>query len=144
MIKRLELGAGQAIWMVLEAAYPQPPTWTVEALDHFLSRPHAQVFAYYEEEILLALAQFQFLAGEAELLNLAVLPNFQRKGLGETLLREGISQLKVLGLERIFLEVRANNRSAQALYQKLGFDRLAVRPNYYQDGEDAWIYCLLV
>ncbi|AMB94236.1 ribosomal protein S18-alanine N-acetyltransferase [Aerococcus sanguinicola] len=144
MIKRLELGAGQAIWMVLEAAYPQPPTWTVEALDHFLSRPHAQVFAYYEEETLLALAQFQFLAGEAELLNLAVLPNFQRKGLGETLLREGISQLKVLGLERIFLEVRANNRSAQALYQKLGFDRLAVRPNYYQDGEDAWIYCLLV
>ncbi|MDK6369624.1 ribosomal protein S18-alanine N-acetyltransferase [Aerococcus sp. UMB9870] len=144
MIKCLEAGLGEAMWVVLDAAYPQAPTWTVDALDHFLSRPHAQVFAYEDQGNLLALAQIQVLAGEAELLNLAVLPAHQRQGLGQKLLSEASDQLKSQGMERMFLEVRATNLPAQTLYRKLGFERLAIRQNYYQDGEDAWIYCLQV
>lgn len=144
MLKRLETGGGEDMWLLLQAAYPQTPSWTIEALDYFLSRPYAQTFAYYDGEDLVALAQFQLLAGEAELLNLAVLPAYQRKRLGQQLLEEAIGQLAGEGAERIYLEVRAGNLPAQALYQKLGFERLAIRQIYYPDGEDAWIYCLLV
>jgi ribosomal protein S18 acetylase RimI-like enzyme len=40
----------------------------------------------------------------------------------------------------VFLEVRAGNEVAQRLYASLGFERIAVRPRYYQPGgEDAWV-----
>jgi ribosomal protein S18 acetylase RimI-like enzyme len=39
-----------------------------------------------------------------------------------------------------FLEVRADNPVAQAMYTAFGFERIAVRPRYYQpDGVDAWV-----
>jgi ribosomal protein S18 acetylase RimI-like enzyme len=40
----------------------------------------------------------------------------------------------------VFLEVRADNPVAQAMYTAAGFERIAVRPRYYQpDGVDAWV-----
>lgn len=68
--------------------------------------------------------------GDAELLNIAVSPKFQRKGIGSILLRHAISC--VIGhADMLFLEVRMSNRKAIELYSKEGFFELGNRKNYY-------------
>jgi ribosomal-protein-alanine N-acetyltransferase len=68
--------------------------------------------------------------GDAELLNIAVSPKFQRKGIGSTLLQHAISC--VIGhADMLFLEVRMSNRKAIELYSKEGFFELGNRKNYY-------------
>ncbi len=68
--------------------------------------------------------------GDAELLNIAVSPKFQRKGIGSTLLQHAIDC--VIGhADMLFLEVRMSNRKAIELYSKEGFFELGNRKNYY-------------
>ena len=68
--------------------------------------------------------------GDAELLNIAVSPKFQRKGIGSSLLQHAISC--VAGhADMLFLEVRISNRKAIELYSKEGFFELGNRKNYY-------------
>jgi [ribosomal protein S18]-alanine N-acetyltransferase len=81
-------------------------------------------------------AAFHRYGDEAELRNLAVDPAHQRKGIARALLAEGFRQLRDLGVQRLFLEVRAANQPALALYELLGFRLLYTRRNYYQDPPD--------
>lgn len=73
-------------------------------------------------------------AGESELLLIAVDPSFGRNGYGTILINDWIAQCRQNGINRVFLEVRADN-PALILYDKLGFARLAVRPAYYRGGD---------
>ena len=85
-------------------------------------------------------------AGEAHLLNLAVTPSKQGFGLGGRLLRKIIGVVKEKGAERIFLEVRPSNLRAQVIYQRVGFEFLGKRPNYYgaPRREDALVYTMQI
>lgn len=68
--------------------------------------------------------------GDAELLNLAVAPTFQRKGIGQCLL-EHATQCVAGKADMLFLEVRVSNQKAIELYSKAGFFELGNRKNYY-------------
>jgi len=77
---------------------------------------------------------------EAELLNIGVAAPQQRKGLGRTMLNEILSLARAKNLRRVFLEVRASNVAALALYRSIGFSGIGVRYGYYQNAncrEDA-------
>lgn len=79
---------------------------------------------------------------EAELLNIGVTANRQRKGLGRKLLSELIRVARGDDLHRIFLEVRPSNLAAVALYRDSGFVTIGTRQNYYQNAsgsEDALV-----
>lgn len=77
---------------------------------------------------------------EGHVTNLAVHPDFRRRGIGERLMEAIMSCAKSRGAKRITLEVRVSNLGAQELYEKLGFVSVGVRPQYYHDnGEDAVI-----
>lgn len=77
-------------------------------------------------------------AGEAQVQNLAVAPEFKRRGVGRWLLLTALAEAKGLGARICNLEVRANNHAALGLYESLGFVRQGVRPRYYQpENEDA-------
>lgn len=68
--------------------------------------------------------------GDAELLNIAVSPKFQRRGIGSILLQHAINC--VIGhADMLFLEVRISNRKAIELYSKEGFFEVGHRKNYY-------------
>ncbi len=54
-------------------------------------------------------------------LGIGVLPPYRGQGLGEALIRKAIEKAKALGLTRIELTVRENNKPAISLYEKLGF-----------------------
>lgn len=69
--------------------------------------------------------------GEVQILNLSVVPNVRRQGLGRALLERFIDDALRFGAEQMFLEVRVSNRPAIALYESAGFERVARRVNYY-------------
>jgi ribosomal-protein-alanine N-acetyltransferase len=70
-------------------------------------------------------------AGEAHLLNLSVAANWQRLGHGTVLLQASMRIARDLGARHMFLEVRPSNQRGQALYERLGFRRIAQRRGYY-------------
>lgn len=72
----------------------------------------------------------QSLPDEAELLNLAVLPETRRKGVAQALLHA----LESAATGDLFLEVAADNTPAIEVYRKLGFEDIGVRPGYYGQG----------
>jgi [ribosomal protein S18]-alanine N-acetyltransferase len=77
---------------------------------------------------------------EAHVTNIALLPDYRGKGLGELLLRNVMDVLRKLGATSMTLEVRVSNHIAQSLYQKLGFKPGGIRKNYYSDNnEDALV-----
>ncbi|MEQ1687710.1 MAG: GNAT family N-acetyltransferase [Sphingopyxis sp.] len=74
-------------------------------------------------------------AGECELLLIAIDPSVRRSGYGSLLIDHWIDDCRASGAGRLFLEVRADN-PALGLYQRVGFSQAAIRPSYYrgQDG----------
>ena len=92
-----------------------------------------------------AFAITQIVLDEATLFNIAVDPAFQRRGLGRELLEHTITEVEQRGVVALWLEVRASNVAAIALYESLGFNEATIRRNYYPtaDGrEDAIIMAL--
>lgn len=81
-----------------------------------------------------------FIIDEAHIATIAVHPDFRRQGIGEQILLAALRAVKEEGARRAFLEVRAGNAAAQAMYRKYGFDVVGVRPKYYRDNnEDAFL-----
>lgn len=92
-----------------------------------------------------AFAVTQVVLDEATLFNIAVDPAYQRQGLGRQLLEHLISELEARDVFTLWLEVRASNRAAIALYESLGFNEATIRRNYYptkEGREDAIIMAL--
>lgn len=97
------------------------------------------------DETLAAFAITQVVLDEATLFNIAVDPAYQRRGLGRMLLEHLIRELEKRDVLTLWLEVRASNAAAIALYESLGFNEATIRRNYYPtaDGrEDAVIMAL--
>ncbi len=77
---------------------------------------------------------------EMEILNIAVRAELRRLGLGKRLLTLVLQIGRKLGIQETYLEVRASNAPAHALYARTGFLQVGVRPRYYPDtGEDALV-----
>ena len=82
--------------------------------------------------------------GEAQILNLSVVPDARRQGLGRALLERFVDDATRAGAEQVFLEVRVSNRPAIALYESAAFKAVGRRANYYppargQPAEDALV-----
>ncbi len=77
---------------------------------------------------------------EAELLNIAVAAEYQRKGMGGKMLKVMLQAAQDRGFSRVLLEVRASNLAAISLYHLAGFAKIGVRRDYYHNAsgsEDA-------
>lgn len=80
---------------------------------------------------------------EAHIGTIAIHPDYRRQGIGRKLLAEALLSIEKEGAKQAFLEVRRSNESAQAMYQKFGFEVVGVRPRYYKDNnEDALLLTL--
>lgn len=116
--------------------------WSVESFREMMALHAARTFTAWAEDnggqklvgYLIALA----IAPEAEIANIAVLPNCRKLGIGRALMEEGLRHLEEEGCDSFFLEVRESNLPAQALYRRLGFLPTGRRKRYYQNpSEDA-------
>jgi ribosomal-protein-alanine N-acetyltransferase len=75
----------------------------------------------------------------ADVQTIAVVPEFEGRGIGSAILTELIEEARRRGAVEVLLEVRADNPRAQALYMRFGFEQIHVRRRYYRDGTDALI-----
>lgn len=80
---------------------------------------------------ILAFGVMMLAPGEAQLLNLSVVPDARREGLGRELLSRFLQDAVRMGADQVFLEVRVGNTPAIALYEDAGFLRVARRASYY-------------
>ena len=76
---------------------------------------------------------------KGHLISIAVLPNFRRRGIASTLMRDVMKSLVGYSCGDLFLEVRVSNVGAVRLYKKLGFTVERKIRHYYADGEDAYV-----
>ncbi len=76
---------------------------------------------------------------EAEVLRLAVRQSARRRGLGARLLEHALEFGRKSGVTAEYLEVRAENEPALALYRESGFRLIGVRRHYYSNGDDALV-----
>lgn len=83
-----------------------------------------------ENNHIIGFAICQTVLDEATLFNIAVEPTRQGKGMGELLLRELMTRLTERAVKTLWLEVRESN-PARHLYEKLGFNEVDIRKNYY-------------
>lgn len=82
----------------------------------------------------------QSVMGESDMMNIAVHPDYRRRGIAEALCLALVEALKENGNHCLSLEVRSSNAPAKALYEKLGFVQVGLRRNYYRNPrEDACI-----
>ena len=82
----------------------------------------------------------QTVCDETDMMNVAVTADYRRRGLGEKLILELEKELRAIGSQCLTLEVRDSNAPARTLYEKLGFQQIGLRKNYYRNPrEDAYI-----
>ena len=116
------------------ACFAQHRAWPAREIADLLMNPHNFVLTR-ENGFLIGAA----VAGEAEILTLAVSPATRRQGIGRALVAEFLDIARQKGAERAFLEVEAGNAPAIALYAGCGFSQIGLRRAYYQgpDGQRA-------
>lgn len=123
----------------IEAACFSDP-WSAQAFKSTLENPSSEIYIARDIQLQKAagFCAVMYAADESEILNIAVIPEMRRRGIGKALLNYAITELKKLGASAVFLEVRASNSAAIKLYEKLGFNRIGMRRNYYRiPAEDA-------
>ena len=131
--------------MELETATFESDAWSTESMSSELASEHTRYLYAFDPATPDALAGYGGLlapqgSGEADIQTLAVAPSARRHGLGRTLVTALLAEAAARGAAEVFLEVRADNPNARALYDSLGFEQIAVRAKYYQpDGVDAQV-----
>ena len=114
---------------VEKASFSSP--WKANALREELNSPFANYFCVTVDGRLVGYGGFLSLSGEGEITRIAVLPEFRRKGLAAMLMHRLMTRAAVLNIGAMFLEVRESNAPAISLYQKFGFEKVGLRPDYY-------------
>ena len=123
-----------AAMAALESREPMGTQWTLSQLTQELSNPRAVfLVAELEQRPVGHLLAWQTL-DELELLTIAVQRTHRNRGLGRALLN---SLCSTKGASVVFLEIRASNAPARALYHSAGFKQVGRRTSYYRDGADA-------
>ncbi len=123
------------IYYIEENCFAEP--WTRKMLESELKNSLCVLTAETCGEKLCGFALGRVVADEAELFKIAVLPEYRRQGIAEKLLISLHKEMKERGAKTCFLEVRAKNAPALALYKKLGYEKIRVISRYYPDDDAA-------
>ena len=114
--------------------------WSEKSIASELMNPLSYWLVAVEVDMVAGYIGSQSVMGESDMMNVAVAPEYRRRGVGEALVSALADALKAQGNESLALEVRASNMPAIALYEKLGFAQVGRRPGYYRNPkEDALI-----
>ena len=117
--------------------------WSLKSFQDELKNNAAKYFVAVVDGSVAGYIGMWKIAGQCDITNVAVLPEFRRKGVGKKLIEHLIQYCKNKHLSPIFLEVRKSNEPAKSLYTGFGFKEVGIRKKYYTDtGEDAIIMSL--
>jgi ribosomal-protein-alanine N-acetyltransferase len=115
------------------AAFEHP--WGEAEIAALMASPGVFALTFDDRGFILCRA----IAGEAEILTLAVVPEARRDGLGRALVEAAAGLARRFAAETLFLEVASDNAAALRLYENTGFSRVGLRKGYYASGADALV-----
>lgn len=103
-----------------------------------LKRPDALLFVAKDKDQVIGFVSARLITKIVEVLNIAVMPQYRKRGIGNLLLNKVLDITRLDNCESCWLEVRESNLEARKFYQSNGFDIAGRRPNYYSNPrEDA-------
>lgn len=142
-IRSAETPDAAAIWAVESRSFSDP--WSLSGIGEMLASANTRTLVAEADGAVAGFLVARSIREEGEILNLAVLPEHRRRGLGRELLTAGLDWLSKGGVREVYLEVRQSNAAALAMYRARGFRPVGVRTDYYRNPrEDALVLrCLL-
>lgn len=133
-IKRLSEENAAAVAEIEKLCFSHP--WSEATVSSEIKSGFSDFFGAFEEEKLAGYIGGRTIAGETEIFNVAVSPEFRRKGIAKALIGKFIETVREKETQVIFLEVRTSNLSAISLYEKSGFVFCGIRKDYYTDPKE--------
>ena len=114
--------------------------WTEEDFIRCLRQRNCiGMVAEYDERIV-GFMIYELHKNRLHILNFAVCPDFQRRGIGTSMVRKLIGKLSPQRRNRILLEIRETNLNAQLFFREAGFRAISVLRDFYDDTiEDAYL-----
>jgi [ribosomal protein S18]-alanine N-acetyltransferase len=111
--------------------------WTRDAFYNEIEQNHLSTYLVVEDgECIAGYCGVWLVVDEAHITNVAVLPDYRGKGLGEALMKKIMEIAKQVGARVMTLEVRVSNEAAKGLYRKMGFQDGGIRKRYYSDNQE--------
>lgn len=110
--------------------------WSENSVASELNNPLSVWLVAEENGIVCGYVGSQTVLDETDMMNIAVHPDFRRKGIAAALIAELGRLLKERGSRILRLEVRESNAPAISLYETMGFTQLGLRKNYYRNPKE--------
>ncbi len=114
--------------------------WSRDMFVSEVSQPDTRHYVIAEVDgAVVGYAGLMCIEPSADIQTIAVLPEYEGRGIGTSMLKALLTEARNRGGQEALLEVRADNPRAQNLYLRFGFSQIHVRKKYYRDGVDALI-----
>lgn len=110
--------------------------WSENSVASELNNPLSVWLIAEENGVVCGYVGSQTVLDETDMMNIAVHPDFRRKGIAAALIAELVRLLKERGSRILRLEVRESNAPAISLYETMGFTQLGFRKNYYRNPKE--------
>lgn len=120
------------VWVIKEVQKETPQEEAMWKLQRETQKEERMEVPKPEKACIVGYCNLRILAGEGEIMRIAVSPERRRQGLGRKLMEEMLNCARKNGCEAVLLEVRESNQSARNLYESYGFLVEGIRKNYYQ------------
>lgn len=142
-IERMKNDDLQEVLQIERMSFIDP--WALDAFTSELTNPFSRpIVAKSKDGTIVGYAIYWIAGPEVHLLNIAVKPQYRRRGIGCLLMKHIVEESRKGDAKMIFLEVRVSNHVAKSFYTKWGFQKVGLRRRYYSNGEDAEILMLLL
>ena len=113
------------------------------SIESSLNNPVNRYFEAVGDGVIVGLGGYTAVLDEADILDVAVHPDYRRRGIARRLCEAILADAKKHGVMTVFLEVRQSNCPAISLYKSLGFTECGIRKNYYSSPKEDAVLMLL-
>lgn len=135
VIRKMEITDIHGVVNVEISSFQSP--WPEDIFyQEFANNQHAHYFVMELDGSIIGYAGLWIVLDDAQITNIAVMPNFRGYKFGEKLFGFIANQAMNLGVKRLSLEVRESNIIAQKMYRKFGLVPGGIRKNYYSDDQE--------
>lgn len=135
--------AAERLWVISAHSYEHGSPWSLEQFKADLDQKTSDYLALVQDGCWIGFVSYHLILDEVEITHVAIHKDFQHQGFGRELLSEAIQYFAEQKITQIFLEVRLSNKTAQKLYETVGFEVINRRKNYYHHPqEDGLMMCL--
>ena len=122
-----------------QTCFPPAIAYDPEEIAAALVQPRTFCAVAEQDEQVVGFILLDYRRTVGHIITIDLHPDYRRRGLGNRFMEMAEQHLAKLGVQRVVLEVAANNDAAIAFYRAQGFSTQRLLPHYYRDGTDAYL-----